>query len=144
MDPTHPEIDDTVNPTSAAPGSADRGRWSAAASSNAQAWLTQLQAIMDEVATQSAPVAREIGAKAAELAALAAERAGPLAQRAAEATQHVSVRVAERSRGIAADLRGPAAHGAAASSPSTQGEPIRDAGVAEDSPDTTAPVGPTV
>src|SRR5205085_11971170 len=78
VDPTHPETDDTVNPTSAAPGSADRGRRSLTASSDAQAWLTQLQAIMDDIATQSAPVAREIGAKAAELAALAAERAGPL------------------------------------------------------------------
>ena len=37
--------------------------------------------------------------------AVAADRAGPLAQRAAEATQNVSVRVAERSRELAAELR---------------------------------------
>ena len=72
---------------------------------SAQAWLAQLQAIIDNLATQSAPVISEVGAKAAEIAALAADRAGPLAQRAADATQQVSVRVAERSRVLAADLR---------------------------------------
>ena len=81
-------------------------RWSTGnAAASAQAWLAQLQAIIDNLATQSAPVVREVGAKAAEIAALAAERAGPLAQRAADATAQVGIRVAERSRVLAADLR---------------------------------------
>jgi hypothetical protein len=114
-DQPHAETDDTVNPTNAAPGGdeGDAGwnnpggvRWSSAnAAATAQAWLSQLQTIIDNLATQSAPVVREVGAKAAEIAALAAERAGPLAQRAADATAQVSVRVAERSRGLAAELR---------------------------------------
>ena len=39
--------------------------------------LSQLQKMIDDIATQAAPVARQIGAKAAELAAVAAEKAGP-------------------------------------------------------------------
>ena len=82
------------------------GRWSSAsAGASAQAWLAQLQSIVDNLATQSAPVVREVGAKAAEIAALAAERAGPLALRAADATAQATVRVAERSRSLAAELR---------------------------------------
>jgi hypothetical protein len=61
--------------------------------------------MIDTVATQAAPVVRQIGAKAAELAAVAADRAGPLAHRAADATADASVRIAERSRTLAADLR---------------------------------------
>ncbi|MBM4407196.1 MAG: hypothetical protein FJ038_01020 [Chloroflexi bacterium] len=75
------------------------------ASVTAQQILSQLQAMIDTLTTQSAPVVREIGAKAAELAAIAAERAGPLAHRAAEKTQEVAARVAERSRTFAEDMR---------------------------------------
>jgi methyl-accepting chemotaxis protein len=67
--------------------------------------LTQLQSMIDSIATQAAPVVRQIGAKAAELAAAAADRAGPIAHRAADATADASGRIAERSRTIAADLR---------------------------------------
>ena len=42
---------------------------------------TQLQAMIEKLATQAAPVVREVGAKAAELAALAGEKAGPVARR---------------------------------------------------------------
>ena len=73
--------------------------------SAARDFLGQLQAMIDNLATQSAPVIREVGAKAAELAAIAAERAGPLAHRAANVTQDVGSRVAERSRDLAAELR---------------------------------------
>src|SRR3954453_8959085 len=105
MEPQQPETDDSGNPTSAAPDQDDAGtdwentggpagaqgsetsgnwsggtRWSGSnASASAQAWVTQLQTIIDNLATQSAPVVREVGAKAAEIAAIAAERAGPLA-----------------------------------------------------------------
>jgi hypothetical protein len=61
--------------------------------------------MIDQVATQAAPVVRQIGAKAAELAAAAADRAGPIAHKAADATADASVKIAERSRGLAADLR---------------------------------------
>ena len=71
----------------------------------AERMLSQLQSMIDTVATQAAPVVRQIGAKAAELAAVAADRAGPLAHRAADATADASVRIAERSRTLAADLR---------------------------------------
>ena len=71
----------------------------------AERMLGQLQGMIDSIATQAAPVVRQIGAKAAELAAVAADRAGPLAHRAAEATADASVKIAERSRTLAADLR---------------------------------------
>ena len=72
----------------------------------AERMLGQLQGIMDNLATQAAPVVRQIGAKAAELAAVAADRAGPLAHKAADATADASVKLAERSRTWATDLRG--------------------------------------
>jgi hypothetical protein len=75
------------------------------ARATAERMLGQLQAMIDSVATQAGPVVRQIGAKAAELAAVAADRAGPLVHRAADATADASVRIAERSRTLAADLR---------------------------------------
>jgi hypothetical protein len=77
----------------------------------AERMLGQLQSMIDSVATQAAPVVRQIGAKAAELAAVAADRAGPLAHRAADATADASVRLAEKSRSLAADLRARAGEG---------------------------------
>jgi len=96
-----------------APAGGDAGAPEAEASASAwkvggesgATWLTQLQAMIDNVATQAGPVVREVAAKAAELAAVAADHAGPIAQRAAAVTQDVSVKVAERSRQVAADLR---------------------------------------
>ena len=67
--------------------------------------VTQLQAMIDSVTVQATPIVRDVAAKAAELAAVAAERAGPLAHRAAEVTDRVGVRVAARSKEMAADLR---------------------------------------
>jgi hypothetical protein len=75
------------------------------ARATAERALAQLQSMIDSLATQAAPVVRQIGAKAAELAAVAADRAGPLAHKAADATADASVRIAERSRTWAADLR---------------------------------------
>ena len=71
----------------------------------AERMLGQLQSMIDNVATQAAPVVRQIGAKAAELAAVAADRAGPLVHKAADATADASERLAVRSRTWAADLR---------------------------------------
>ena len=67
--------------------------------------LAKLQSMIDSIATQAGPVVKQIGAKAAELAAAAADRAGPIAHKAADATAGASVKIAERSREFAADLR---------------------------------------
>ncbi len=86
--------------------------------SSAERMLAQLQSMIDAVATQAAPVVRQIGAKAAELAAVAADRAGPIAHRAADATADASVKLAERSRTWAAELRNKADDGNGSSDPS--------------------------
>ena len=71
----------------------------------AREWVGQLQTMIEQLTTQAAPVVREVGAKAAELAALAGEKAGPVAQRAAELTGQAGLKLAERSRDLAAELR---------------------------------------
>lgn len=94
-------------------------------SSTGREWMSQLQAMIDNVATQAGPVMRDIAAKAAELAAVAGEKAGPLAQRAAEATAEAGTRIAERGREVAAELRRDAAgqrEAMKASEPPTTGE----------------------
>ena len=68
-------------------------------------WVGQLQQMIEQLATQAAPVVREVGAKAAELAALAGEKAGPVAHRAAELTTEAGLKLAERSRDFAAEIR---------------------------------------
>ncbi len=68
-------------------------------------WLTQLQQMIDKLATQAGPVIREVGAKAAELAVLAGEKAGPVAHRAAELTTEAGLKLADRSREVAAEIR---------------------------------------
>jgi hypothetical protein len=82
--------------------------------------ISQLQAMIDQLATQAAPVVRQVGAKAAELAAAAADRAGPIAHKAADATADASVRIAERSRELAADLRRELAGSDAPAEPGTE------------------------
>ena len=113
-------------------------------------WLGQLQSMIDNLATNAAPVVREIGAKAAELAALAGEKAGPFAHRAADATAQAGTKVAERGRTVAADLRRDAAKSGSdtangSSSASTSGSafgsttataPTERPGTIADSPDT--------
>ena len=105
-----PEIDDSQNPTSAAPGDEARAPF--------RDMVTQLQSMIDTVAVRSGPVLREVAAKAAELAAVAGERAGPIAYKAAETTQKVGQQIAERGKEVAADLRrGGAAENGEASDP---------------------------
>lgn len=77
----------------------------AATSTKAREWLTQLQSMIENLATQAAPIVKEVGAKAAELAALAGEKAGPAAQKAAEVTGQAGQKLAEKSRDLAAELR---------------------------------------
>jgi hypothetical protein len=75
------------------------------ASAKAREWMTQLQSMIEQLATQAAPVVREVGAKAAELAALAGEKAGPVAQRAAAVTGKAGEKLAVKGRDLAAELR---------------------------------------
>src|SRR5512143_1416898 len=86
----------------------------------AREWLAQLQAMIENLATQAAPVVREVGAKAAELAAIAGEKAGPLAQRAAVFTEQAGHKIAERSRDLAEELRRDAAAAKAANASPTE------------------------
>lgn len=104
-----------TDPTSQAPESttadetftfdAEPAAEGADAGTTAREWMTQLQSMIDNIATSAAPVMREIGAKAAELAAIAGEKAGPFAQRAAEVTAEAGTKLAERGHQVAADLR---------------------------------------
>jgi|GEM_PF-3287075 deoxyribodipyrimidine photolyase len=94
---------------------------SSTGSQKAQEWLSQLQGMIENLATQAAPVVREVGAKAAELAAMAGEKAGPLAQRAAVFTENAGHKIAERSRDLAVDLRNQAAAAKAANTASIAG-----------------------
>ena len=71
----------------------------------AREWLAQLQTMIENLATQAAPVVKEVGAKAAELAAIAGDKAGPVAARAAEFTGQAGQKLAEKSREMAAELR---------------------------------------
>lgn len=112
--PTETHADDSANPTASAPGADETFGWTAddsttsagaASGTTAERMVSQLQSMIDSIATQAAPVVRQVGIKAAELAAAAADRAGPFAHKAADATADASVKIAERSRVIAADLR---------------------------------------
>ena len=78
---------------------------SADAGAKAREWIAQLQAMIENLATQAGPVVKEVGAKAAELAAIAGDKAGPVAARAAEFTGQAGQRLAEKSRDLAAELR---------------------------------------
>src|SRR5829696_3126016 len=69
-------------------------------------WLSQLETMIQDIATQAAPVARQVAAKAAELTAVAAVKAGPLAQKAADATSDAGQKLAERAQNLATELRG--------------------------------------
>jgi len=111
--PVGPEVDDSPNPTHAAPeheqehagNVGEQAGEPAPGASHSRDMLQQLQQMIDSLATQAGPVMREVAAKAAELAALAGQRAGPIAHRAADATERVGGRVAERSKEMAAELR---------------------------------------
>ena len=84
----------------------EEGQWGEPAQGGqAREWMSQLQSMIENLATQAVPVARQIGAKAAELAAVAAEKAGPIAAKAAEVTADAGTRFAERSRNLATELR---------------------------------------
>jgi hypothetical protein len=135
-EPVGPEIDDSVNPTNAAPGSGGQDETSDRPKSQAgREMLVQLQQMIDTLATQAGPVMREVAAKSAELAAIAAEKAGPLAYKAAGVTQTVSEKVAARSKEMAADLRRNPAEGegsaTTAADDTTQGATNGEAGPAD-------------
>jgi hypothetical protein len=70
-----------------------------------QQMVTQLQAMIDQVAHSTGPALKQVGAKAAELAAAAAKRTGPIAISIASKTEQVSQAVADRAERLATDLR---------------------------------------
>jgi hypothetical protein len=105
---------DDMNPKSTGPetgAGSDDFAWtepeqtSGDAGAKAREWVGQLQAMIENLATQATPVVKEIGAKAAELAALAGDKAGPVAQKAAEVTGQAGQKLAEKSRELATELR---------------------------------------
>jgi len=75
------------------------------AGAKAREWVSQLQAMIENLATQATPVVKQIGAKAAELAALAGDKAGPVAHRAADVTGQAGQKLAVKSRELATELR---------------------------------------
>jgi len=79
-------------------------------------WIRDLQAMIDNVATQAGPALRDVAAKAGELAekasvaaapyaGKAAAKAAPYAARAADLTAEVGRLVSEKSREVAAEIR---------------------------------------
>ncbi|MBI2762844.1 MAG: hypothetical protein HYX54_03685 [Chloroflexi bacterium] len=98
---TAPEGDEAFAWTDDEPGGAATGD----ATSGNQQWLSQLQAMIENIAEQAGPFLRQVSAKAAELAAVAGEKAGPVAARAADLTAEAGDRIAERSRDFATELR---------------------------------------
>jgi hypothetical protein len=110
-------IDETTKPDEPMPSHGDETfEWtgeagdggpgsSKSAGTTGREWLAQLQTMIENAATQAAPVMREVAAKAAELAAVAGEKAGPVAARAAEFTAEAGHKIAERSRDLATELR---------------------------------------
>ena len=88
------------------PDAPGEGTETGAGGARAREWLNQLEAMIQDIATQAAPVARQVGAKAAELAAVAAVKAGPIAHKAADVTTDYGQRFAERAQSVAAELRG--------------------------------------
>lgn len=66
--------------------------------------VAQLQEMIEAAGKTAGPILRDVAAKAAELTAIAAENAGPAAQKAADVTEQVGVKLAARSRELAADL----------------------------------------
>ena len=102
-EPTSSQGDETFEWTDEA-GNGGTGS-SKAGGATGREWLAQLQTMIENAATQAAPVMREVAAKAAELAAVAGEKAGPVAARAAELTAEAGHKIAERSRDLATELR---------------------------------------
>jgi hypothetical protein len=97
------------------------------AQARSREWLAQLEAMIQQISTQAAPVARQVGAKAAELAAVAAVKAGPVAHKAAALTTDYGQRFAEKAQSVAAELRAQDAHpedgDGTAAAPDATGEP---------------------
>ena len=75
------------------------------ASAKANDVFDQIRVAVDDFAVKAGPTVREFSAKAAELVAVAADKAAPIAHKAGEATAEASTKLAERSRGWAAEVR---------------------------------------
>ena len=100
-------------------------------------WLAQLEAMIQQISTQAAPVARQVGAKAAELAAVAAVKAGPVAQKAADFTNDYGQRFAEKAQSVASELRAQDAAAATGDDGSTAAPDATADATQEPDPETT-------
>jgi hypothetical protein len=143
QNPNDPTEGFTPDPEQPAWGAPPPGEGDAAgpASARGREWVAQLEAMIQQISTQAAPVARQVGAKAAELAAIAAVKAGPAAQKAAELTTDYGARFAEKAQSVAAELR---AHDGAAASGTPPEEAAPDAtadATQEPAPEDTAASG---
>src|SRR3954471_13217182 len=116
--PRRPSMTDDMTPKTSGPtssASSDEFAWTEPeqtgtdSGAKAREWIAQLQAMIENLATQAAPVVKEVAAKAAELAAIAGDKAGPVAHKAAEFTGQAGQKLAEKSREMAAELRRDAA-----------------------------------
>jgi hypothetical protein len=67
--------------------------------------LGSFQDAVEDLTERAGPTVREFTARSAEVAAIAADKAGPFARRAGEVTADASIRLAERARAWAADIR---------------------------------------
>ncbi|HEY3334294.1 MAG TPA: hypothetical protein VGK16_03565 [Candidatus Limnocylindrales bacterium] len=105
------------DPFTAEPGPAPDAAGDGTGAAKSREWLAQLESMINDVATQAAPVARQIAAKAAELTAVAAVKAGPFAQKAANVTSDASHKLAERAQNLATELRGDIAAATGADAP---------------------------
>jgi hypothetical protein len=104
--------DDTKSTTEPTNGSPEGG-----AKATAENVLGSLREAVDDIAERAAPTVRELSARAAELTAAAAVKAAPLVKRAGEVTADASTKLAEKSRGWAADLRSSVGSDATADQP---------------------------
>jgi hypothetical protein len=105
--------DDTKSTTEPTDGAPEGG-----AKATAENVLGSLREAVDDIAERAAPTVRELSARAAELTAAAAVKAAPLVKRAGEVTADASTKLAEKSRGWAADLRSGVGAGVAGDQPS--------------------------
>jgi hypothetical protein len=103
------ETKSTTDPNDSAPGGGPKA--------TAENVLETLREAVDDIAERAAPTVRELSARAAELTAAAAVKAAPLVKRAGEVTADASTKLAEKSRGWAADLRSGVGAGTAGDEP---------------------------
>jgi hypothetical protein len=138
-DPAGGFTPDPEQPAQETPPTGDGDGAGGAGPARAREWVAQLEAMIQQISTQAAPVARQVGAKAAELAAVAAVKAGPAAQKAAELTTDYGQRFAEKAQSVAAELRAHDAPTADGAPPEAATDDATAGATQEPAPEDTAP-----